>query len=189
MHVAYYGNGTSQSYDDIIRQVNISNCNFTDNIGNGAAMEIIQLSSANRAVSLFHTLIKSCKFDCNYQLMNYHGPVLNLISIEVTISNSAFTGSNTSAIGLRNTYLKFFGDILFANNTALAGAAIKLCDVSLIFGQNGTNIIFSNNRARKGGAIYIQQECIDNTFLCFFQPTSPKGAIVGDVSKRMNLNH
>ena len=42
LYIAFYNNSTSQSYDGILRQVIIKNCNFTENGGNGAAMEIIE---------------------------------------------------------------------------------------------------------------------------------------------------
>jgi predicted outer membrane repeat protein len=67
------------------------------------------------------------------------------------------------------------------------GGALKLCDASLIFSHNGTNVKFFNNSARKGGAIYIQQACMDTSPLCFFQPSFPKDTPIREFEKHMKL--
>ena len=53
-----------------------------------------------------------------------------------------------------------------------------MCEASLIFGHTGTNVSFINNRAKKGGAIYVQDVCMDTAPLCFFQPSVPQGKFV-----------
>ena len=189
MYIAYFNNSTTSSYDGILRQVNISNCNFTNNGGNGAAMEIIQHSWSNHRVTpLFQTMIENCHFKGNFRpISKVDGPILDLISVEVSMSDSTFTGSNTTVMSLRNTYLNLFGDISFENNTAVIGGALKLCEASLVFGHNNTNVKFINNRAQKGGAIYIQQACMDTSPLCFFQPSVPKGTPLMDFDKHINM--
>ena len=150
VYIDYYNNSTSQSYDGILRQLNITNCTFTENSGNGAAMEVIQHSvSANRAIPLFRTSIDSCMFDRSFRPANVDGAILDLISVEVIITNSTFTGSNTSVMTLRNTHLHLLNDILFQNNTAIIGAALKVCEASQIFGYPQTNVTFVNNRDKK----------------------------------------
>ena len=184
LYIAFYNNGTSQSYDGILRRVIIKNCNFTENGGNGAAIEIIQHSlSSHSATPLFHTSIENCKFVNNYKPSNVDGPILDLIRVEVSISKSTFIGSNTTVMTLRNTILNLYDDILFANNTGVIGGALKLCEASLIFGHNGTDVRFVNNSARKGGAVYIQQACMDTSPLCFFQPSFPKSTPIKEFEK------
>ena len=41
--MAFYNN-TIETIDGILRQITIRNCTFTENVGNGAAIEIIQHS-------------------------------------------------------------------------------------------------------------------------------------------------
>ena len=88
---------------------------------------------------------------------------------------------------LRSTILHLYNDILFANNTGIIGGALKLCDASIISARNGTKVKFLNNSARKGGAIYIQQACMDTTTLCFFQPSFPEGTPIKEFENHMNL--
>ena len=176
LYIAFYNTGTSQNYDGILRQVMIKNSNFTENGGNGAALEIIQHSLSHlRSTPLFYTLIENCTFEDNYEPPNVDGPIIDLIRVEVSISMSTFVGSNTTVMTLRDTILNLYDHILFANNSGVIGGALKLCDASLIFSHNGTDVEFIGNRARKGGAIYIQQACMDTSPLCFFQPSFPQG--------------
>ena len=143
LYIAFYNNGTSQSYDGILRQVIIKNCNFTENGGNGAAMEIIEhVLSTHHATPLFHTSIENCKFENNYKPPNVDGPVIDFIRVEVSISTSSFIGSNTTVMTLRSTILHLYNDILFANNTGIIGGALKLCDASIISARNGTKSKF-----------------------------------------------
>ena len=188
LYIAFYNKGTSQSYDGILRRVIVKNCNFTENGGNGAAMEIIQHTlSSHRATPLFHTSIENCKFEDNYKPPSVDGPIIDLIKVEVSISKSTFIGSNTTVMTLRDTILNLYDDILFANNSGVIGGAIKLCETSLIFGHNGTDVRFFNNTARKGGAIYIQQACMDTSPLCFFQPSFPKDTLIKEFENLMKL--
>ena len=101
--------------------------------------------------------------------------------------NCTFTRSNTTAISLRNTYVNLFGDILFQNNKARVGGALKMCDASLLFAHNGTYVRFVNNSAQEGGAIYVQQPCMDTWPLCPIQPAIPKNILVVEFVKLMKF--
>ena len=187
MYVAYYNNSTLSDYDCLIRQITIRNCSFIRNGGNGAAMEIILHSlTHHRLMPLFQTVIEGSTFKENFLPSKVDGPVIDLISVDVTVINCSFIGSNMTVISLRNTYLNLYGSSKFENNTAEIGGALKVCEASLIFGHNGTSVAFNNNRAKKGGAIYIQEVCKDTFPLCFFQPSVPKGTHVTQFS---NLFH
>ena len=151
-------------------------------------MEIRQYSlTARRPLSLLSITIRNCNFVENRKPPTGDGPILDFISVDVYISKSTFIGSNTSAITLRNTYLNLYDDILFANNTAIIGGALKLCDSSLIIAHHGTNVTFLNNRAQKGGAIYFQQACMDTTPTCAFQLSFPRGTTVEEISKHVRF--
>ena len=148
----------------------IRNCSFTKNIGDGAAMEIKQLGYS--ITPLIQTSIEKSIFENNFTPWYYFGPVLDFISVEVSVINCTFTGSNSTVISLRNSHLKLSGDIWFENNTAtqVVGGALKLCEASNVIVHNSTCVHFLNNRALKGGAIYVQQYCMDTKPLCFIQP-------------------
>ena len=136
-------------------------------------MEIKQLS--HYILPQLNTSIEMCTFENNFTPSNLIGSVIDLISVEVSITNSTFNGSNTTAISLRNSCLRLFGDTLFKNNAAKSvGGALKLCEASIMYAHTNTNIQFVNNTAQKGGAIYVQQHCMDTKPLCFLQFSIPK---------------
>ena len=191
LYIAYYSEDTYE-FSGIERQVTIQNCTFTLNHGDGAAMEIIQHISANSSnyhhfTHWFETSIESCTFEGNSIPFDEGGPILDFISVEVSIKDCTFIGSNTTAISLRNTYVNLFGDILFENNKARVGGALKICDASLIFAHNGTRVRFVNNSAQEGGAIYVQQPCMDTWPLCPIQPAMPKNIPVVEFAKLMKF--
>ena len=154
----------------IASQVIMRNCSFTNNFGDGAAMEIIQLGYY--ISPLIQTSIEKCMFEDNFTPSYSTVPVLDFISVEDSVINCTFTGSNSTVISLRNSHLKLSGDIWFGNNSATqaVGGALKLCEASRLFVHNSTHVHFINNRALKGGAIYVQQYCMDTIPLCFIQP-------------------
>ena len=165
MYIIYNELGTNTG---INRQVTIMKCNFTENVGDGAAMEIKQVN--HYITPQLNTSIEMCRFENNFTPSNLIGPVIDLISVEVSVTNCIFNGSNTTAISLRNSCLRLFGDILFENNTAQSvGGALKFCEASVMYTHSDTHVQFVNNRAQKGGAIYIQQHCMDTKPLCFLQ--------------------
>ena len=188
IYMAFYNNNTITSFDGILRQVTIRNCTFTQNVGNGAAMEIIQHSlSDHHMTPMFQTSIESSTFTNNYVPLNIDGPILDFISVEVSVTNCTFSSSNSSSISLRNTYLNLYGDIQFENNTARAGGALKVCEASLMYVHTGAHVRFIENSAQKGGAIYVQQPCMDISTLCFIQPSVPQDMPIVEFTKLMKF--
>ena len=188
IYMAFYNNNTIKSFDGILRQITFRNCTFKENIGNGAAMEIIQHSlSDHHMIPMFQILIELSTFTNNYIPVNTDGPILDLISVEVSVTNCTFSGSNSSSISLRNTYLNLYGDIQFENNTARVGGALKVCEASLVYVHIGAHVHFIQNSARKGGAIYVQQPCMDISTLCSIQPSVPQDMPVVEFTQLMKF--
>ena len=149
------------------------NCSFISNFGNGAAMETKQhLTSTDYSLTVLSVSLDGCLFQGNSVQNNKSGPIVNLITTHMTISDSSFTDNNGSALTLLKSSLNFHGDIRFANNHADYGAAMRVCEASLIFLNNNTHISFTNNTVFfKGGAVYTQhQSCVDTVPPCLFQP-------------------
>ena len=184
MFVAYEMRN-STFLDSLVRQILITGCNFSKNIGNGAAMEIVQLTGYR--IPNFQTAINACNFEDNSNPFRYIGPILDFIAVEVSMTNCTFARSNNTVISLRNSYLWLFGEIHFENNSATIGGALKLCDTSLVFANMETMVSFVNNSAKKGGAIYVQQQCMDTRPLCFLQPSVPVGVPLEDVIKTIKF--
>ena len=54
--------------------------------------------------------------------------------------------------------------------------------------RNNTHIVFRNNHAKvAGGAIYVQQCCLESSPPCFFQPVAPDFTYVSDLKHQMSL--
>ena len=127
MFIAY--KSTSPVLDSAIRQIIISDCKFINNSGNGAAMETLQLT--HYRTPNFKTLLNSCIFKDNFTPSKYTGPTLDFISTEVSVTNSTFKRSSTTAIALRNSYLHFSGDVHFESNKEKYGGALNFVTLLL----------------------------------------------------------
>ena len=172
MYMAHLNHDTTVSH---LKHVTIINCTFTEGSGTGSSMDIVQ-HSLQPMLPFLNTSLLLCNFT-NNRLTNHDGAVIVIISDKVSLINCIFTGNNSTAIALNSAYLNLYGNILFENNTARLGGAMKINEASLIFIHNGTQVSFINNRAEeKGGAIYVKTSCQDSfksTVICFLQPALP----------------
>ena len=156
------------------RQIIITNCKFIHNKGNAAAMEILKQTFPDYIVHLtpqFSVHIDNSEFISNRVPVYQQSAIMELIGTKsVLLSNCKFTHNYGSVFSLRNSNLNFHNNVHFSYNHAAYGAALKVCDSSLVFLHNGTNVLFFNNTAHKGGAVYAQQGCLDTEPACLFQP-------------------
>ena len=152
------------------KQIHISDCMFS---GNKGAIEMMKLSIPGYMSSQFAAYFHRCKFHSNQVPSDKITSIVELIRIEnITVADCTFTDSSGSVIYLQNSYLHFFGIIRFENNHAAYGGALKVCDSSLIYLHNATDVLFINNSARMGGAVYSLDGCVDTVPPCLFQPVS-----------------
>ena len=159
------------------REVNIVNCMFKNNRGgNAAVMEILQEKIAGYNPHFTPQLslnIINCTFHSNSEPSHKHISIMEMVRTKrLRVSDCNFTNNHGHVFSLRSANLNFYRDIRFVNNSANYGAALKVCDGSLVFLHNGTNILFYNNSAKKGGAVYAEQGCMDTPPACLFQPAS-----------------
>ena len=147
------------------------NCSFINNFGNGAAIETKQhLTSADYTLTVLSVSLDGCLFHGNSVCNNKSGPIVNLITTYMTISNSNFTDNDGSTLTLLKSDLNFHGDIRFENNRADYGAALRIYEASLISLSKNTHIWFTNDTAFfKGGAVYTYQSCVDTVPPYLFQ--------------------
>jgi predicted outer membrane repeat protein len=130
------------------------------------------LTSADYSLTVLSVSLDGCLFHGN-SVHNKSGPIVNLIMTYLTVSNCNFTDNNGSALTFKllKSGLNFHGDIRFVNNHADYGAALRVCEASLISLSNNTHIWFTNNTAFfRGGAVYTHQSCINTIPPCLFQP-------------------
>ena len=154
-------------------QIRFNNCTFVNNFGNGAVMESKQhlTSVVYPGLLVLNVSLENCHFHGNSVPNNKSGPIIYLILTYMTISNCSFVDNNGSVLTLLKTNVNFHGDIRFVNNHADYGAALRVCESSLIFLNKNTHIWFTNNTAIfKGGAVYGYQSCMDTIPPCLFQP-------------------
>ena len=98
--------------------------------------------------------------------------VMEVLNVEkMEISDCNFTDNIGTAMSLRASNVIFSGKVVFENNAATNGGALKFCESSAMFINSNTTMIFRHNRANAtGGAIFSQQPCLDEPTACFFQP-------------------
>jgi len=124
LHILTYNNGST---------INMSSCNFIDNIG-GNSMVCFTTDSES-------------------------------IFINVLITSSNFIGNKIgSALQIKRCFLCFSSSILFQNNSARSGAAIYIAERSQITIDDGSIVKFVNNTAfHHGGAMYVDlTNCYDH---------------------------
>ena len=187
----YMSHYQSDGYLCQVEKVKIwfKNCTFTNNFGNGAAMETKQhLTSVDYSLTVLSVSLEGCLFHGNSVHNSKSGPIVNLIMTYMTVSNCNFTDNNGSALSLLKSNLNFHGDVRFVNNHADYGAALKVCEASLISITNNTHIWFTNNTAIfKGGAVYTYQSCIDTIPPCLFQPKLHKNVSLEALVETLKL--
>ena len=105
----------------------------------------------------------------------------------IIMSNCNFTNNSGSALSLRRSNLNFHNVIQFVNNKADYGAALKVCEGSTIFLHNHSNLLFLNNSALMGGAVFAQQACVDTAASCIFQPVLPESTHIEDFNSSLAL--
>ena len=135
----------------------------------------------NNGISDVHGTALSCTYDapnngiCNISFCNFidnfggnsivHISVSpsNIVNIfplvfsHVFITSSNFTSNQIgSALHITKCFLKFYSNILFQDNFARSGAAIYIAQTSQITVDDGSTVQFINNTASlRGGAMYI----------------------------------
>ena len=185
MYIAHYETENYASQRE--RQINISNCTFIGNKGSiGAVMEILKQEIpgyVSHTTPQFSVYFHNCRFHNNSVPTDKHSSIMELIGTKnIQLSECSFTYSHGTVFSLRNSNLNLFGNVHFKNNHATYGGALKVCDSSMIFLHNGTSVMFVNNSAQKGGAIYAQQGCLDTAPACFFQPALNQTVDIVDFS-------
>ena len=144
--------------------------------GHSSAIKILKVSipgfyTRTSPINEFH-LARTTFFENSVNGSELQASVMEVLNFEkMEISDCNFTDNVGSAISLRASNVIFSGEILFENNTATNGGALKFCESSVMFINSSTTITFKQNRASStGGAIFSQQSCLDESLPCFFQP-------------------
>ena len=190
VYIAHYESSSAYAKQSM-REITISYCTFTGNSGKGAAMEILKQTLPGYIPHMTPQLtvyLKHCSFHSNSVPPEEHSAIIELIGTKnIQVDNCNFTDCLGSVFSLRRGNLNFFGNIRFENNRAFYGAALKVCDSSIVYLHNGTFVLFKNNTAHKGGAVYAQQGCLDTAPACVFQPAVSESVPIEDFKDIMTL--
>ena len=152
-------------------------------------MEITKhLILANHVSAQLEVRLEDCTFLNNSIPSDMSSPVLSFVMTYIVMTNSIVAGSNGTAISLYNSNLNLYDNVRFENNHAKYGGALKVCERSFIFLHNNSYIQFINNTALMGGAIFIQQSCLETALPCAFQPSMPERIPVEEFNQWLEYN-
>lgn len=187
-----------QSIDNsVYRNIRFRACRF---IGNsilysgkshtGAAVQVLKHKMTDivpHTSPQIFVIFTNCTFLYNkIKGVKNEGGILDFVSTNgILIVDSNFTSNEGTAISLRDSNVHFYGHIIFKNNTAMHGGALKLCQLSKMYLTVGhVQIHFIDNTATSmGGAIYIAQEqCVETSPPCFFQLIAHKNITLNDLN-------
>ncbi|MCG8620486.1 MAG: hypothetical protein MJE68_00620, partial [Proteobacteria bacterium] len=179
--------------NNIRRLIHIDSCQFIGSylksLGRSYTGVAVQIVNHKITSSIPHTTPQyffnfvNCTFAYNkVNEITNEGGIINFASTSgIFINDSNFTSNEGTAISLRDSNVEFGGYILFKNNTARNGGALKFCQFSSMNLPLGHVLIdfVDNSATYMGGAIYVAQEqCVEALPPCFFQPVVPNTANV-----------
>ena len=99
---------------------------------------------------------------------------------DLILSNTTIMDNNVSAISLIKSKVTFTNQNTLANNTAINGGGLKMCESSYIILWYNTTLFFTANHAMQyGGAVYVEEPCSSHP-TCFYQ--FPFDAICDEIS-------
>ncbi|XP_065914557.1 probable outer membrane protein pmp6 [Dysidea avara] len=164
-NIAIIGHGTSTVNCIGIGAINFISCNNVTITGidwerdHGAAVQYT-------ADGTTHTQIKLVINSCNF---SYNGVAKSVIFIDGSgnrqlqysyLQNSLFVGNEGVPVYLSHHKLHIRGDVLFKQNTVIAGGGI-FSSRSIVEFKDSSNVIFYNNSANtSGGAIFLNNSRI-----------------------------
>ena len=184
VYMVHYQSG---GFDCIVKKITFTLCKFERNVGKGATMEITKhLILADHASPLLNVTFENCTFFKNSMSSSANGPVLSFIMTYIIMANCSIVDSNGTAISLYNSNLNLYDNVRFENNHAKYGGALKVCERSFVFLHN-SHIQFINNTALMGGAVFIQQSCLETSSPCVFQPAMPEDMPIEDFNQSLKL--
>ena len=168
---AYYGGGLSfysarQSLvddDHLLNTLKLVNCNFTGNIGRLGAGLDLSLWHPSFTGKHPYCLIEDTVFINNYPVHPSNGGLVGIGAVYIdslpTILRGqvSFEGNNGTAFVATGTHVNISNgtNVTFTGNSGRNGGAIALLDGTFIVTSEGSSLYFINNWALyKGGAIY-----------------------------------
>ena len=198
LYISHY---EQECIDCVLRTIEFESCIFRKNsvpaFGNGAVVEAIKhkIPTIDPHVSpQFQVSFNNCHFTSNWVILDErnltHGSILDIFSIDrVNFFNCSFTDNNSTALSSVDSSIVLSGELIFRNNSAVNGGAIKFCDSSYMYININASVLFEGNHASNaGGAIFAQQRCLESAPSCFFQPLVEQSTKVSDLGTKIPMS-
>ena len=142
---------------------NLTNCTFSDNSAFDHVVFLSIIENSNNEYPTdgdFRIQLHKCTFDNNFggESVVYIREPTNLANVSLvilTIDNSTFSNNKGKALYLSITEFRLMRTILFINNTANSGAAIYFEEVHFISSDNADVHFIDKFAEQKGGALYF----------------------------------
>ena len=142
--------------------IHLEKCKFVSNVspGHGAAMYVYTEGFDTSSVYVVDTSFDQNKAGSSIVYMKQVGHSSEDDLIQVQLNNTIFTSNVASAMYLSSCNVKLSGDILFKNNTAENGGAVYINQGATVTIYNDAIIQFIANTAIvNGGAVYVDYLC------------------------------
>ena len=135
-------------------------CTFNANSASGGILVVYEQKNSGRNVGLQTYICSSVFANSNTGsvrdiFVNYGTVTIENINLTLC-GDVTFYGNELSGIAAHSTLVNVLGYVLFEENQALNGAGIQLLFGSLLVLKRNSSIVFQNNEAMFGGAIYVE---------------------------------
>jgi len=171
------GGGFNLHLVDLCSNINyhiiIKNCSFQRNMNaKGSGVTLVDTSALSR-ISGLEILMEDTSFTNNMMPEENYNLQFGVISVHklrhLKIINCTFAMNKITALLAFDSTLYFGGHVIFSGNNGTLGGALLLQGGSTIHLMPNTHIQITNNHAKRGGGIYIEDENVGFTLPCFFQ--------------------
>ena len=140
--------------------IQLTDCTFHNNTASDQVAALNVINDKSQDFIEIDIELSNCNFDYNVagkSIVTLGTPTTYIGGIiSVILENLKFSNNTGTALYLTVYHFQFKGNILFINNSASSGAAVYLEEVYAISTLDNTNVQFINNYAeQKGGAMYI----------------------------------
>ena len=178
--------------------IRFENCYFGDNIGSsGSALYVNTLESIRENFQVYFYL-DDCTFQRNnfstsYDAFNQDADfdIFNTVYFNsirfVSLSSCWFSENYGTALFAYNTRMRFHGNSTFDRNRGNGGGGMAIHGSSIMIMHTNSSIAFTNNVAKRGGAIFVSHfNYFSSALLCFWQ-IDPEGRLDDRSDKVSNL--
>ena len=123
----------------------------------------------------YHVLLNNCTLQNNYYTRYWRDGSGTAVIVITTIQyfhlkDTAIFNNNATGIEAVNSNIILSRNVTIASNTGSSGGGLSLCQKSVIFLDENTNVSIVKNTARHtGGGIFVDAVCLLSQPVCFFQ--------------------